>query len=305
MQYLVTGGCGFIGSHIAEALVAEGHAVKIFDDLSSGHERNLAAFRKDVEFIRGDIRSSEEIQKAMKGVQFVFHQAALVSVFDSIQRPEENNASNITGTLNVLMAARDHNVRRVVFAGSAAAYGNNPELPKRESMRPEPESPYGLAKVAGEYYMGVFARLYKVETVTLRYFNVYGPRQDPKSTYSGVISRFMDAMARGQSPTVFGDGLQTRDFVFVKDVVQANLLAMRTPGLGKGEVFNVGTGRQTSLQDLLGVLNELNGRQFAAEFREARAGDIRSSVADITQARQRLAYSPNYDIRQGLRELLS
>jgi len=301
---LVTGGCGFIGSHLAECLVEEGHAVRIYDNLSSGHERNIDGFRDRVEVIIGDVRDPDALRAAMRGVECVFHEAALVSVFDSVERPRENHDINITGTLNVLMASREQGVRRVILASSAAVYGNNPQLPKTEDMRPEPASPYALAKICDEYYLSVFAQLYGVETVSLRYFNVYGPRQDPASMYSGVISKFTDVIRSGQNPTVYGDGCQTRDFVFVADVVRANLLAMRAPLLGHGEVFNVGTGRQISLLDLLAILKELTGSQFTVQFREARKGDVRHSVADITKARQMLGYNPQYDIRAGLAALL-
>lgn len=304
MKYMVTGGCGFIGSHIAEALVKDGHAVVVFDNLSSGHESNLAAFRDRVDFIRGDIRDPAALTAAMAGVDGVFHEAALVSVFDSVERPMDNHEINITGTLNVLSAARTCGVKRVLIAASAAAYGNNPDLPKKETMRPEPESPYGLAKVAGEYYLRVFASLYGVETVSLRYFNVYGPRQDPGSMYSGVISRFADAVSAGRNPTVFGDGKQTRDFVFVRDVARANLLAMTSKRLGQGEVVNIGTGRSVSLLDLLDALQDLTGRTFDIAFNPERPGDIRHSLADIALARATLDYEPEVDIRAGLKALL-
>lgn len=304
MRCLVTGGCGFIGSHIAEELVKQGHSVGVYDNLSSGFVRNIDRFRDKVEFAEADIRDRPRLRAAMEGVECVFHEAALVSVFDSIERPLDNNEINITGTLNVLVAAREAGVRKVIMAASAAAYGNNPDLPKDESMCPEPESPYGVAKVADEHYMGVFSRLYGVETVALRYFNVYGPRQNPSSMYSGVISKFVDVIQRGENPVVFGDGKQTRDFVFVKDVVQANLLGMSAALAGKETLINIGTSRQTSLLDLLDCLHVVTGREFDVEFRPARAGDIRHSVADIGRARKVLGYSPRYDIHQGLRELL-
>ncbi len=303
-RYLVTGGCGFIGSHIVEALAAEGHAIRVFDNLSSGYERNLAHIRGDVEFVRGDVRDLPAVREAARGMEFVYHEAALVSVFDSVNKPLENNDINITGTLNVLEAAREAKVRRIVIASSAANYGNNPDLPKREDMKPEPESPYAVGKIVGEYYFKLYAKLYGLPAVCLRYFNVYGPRQDPSSMYSGVISKFTDVMRKGQTPVVFGDGGQTRDFVFVKDVVQANLLAMRSPKVGAGEVFNVGTGRQASLLDLLAVLGELTGRRVEPQFREARAGDIRHSVSDIARARAVLGYEPKFTLKEGLKALL-
>ena len=304
MSYMITGGCGFIGSHIAEALVARGESVRILDNLSSGYEQNLAAFRDRVDVLIGDVRDPADLDAAMADVRFVFHEAALVSVFDSVERPLDNHAINLTGTLNVLEAARRAGVKRVVVASSAAVYGNDPNLPKTETMLPCPESPYALAKIAKEYYMRVYAKLYGLETVCLRYFNVYGPRQDPKSMYSGVISKFSDVILAGETPVVFGDGLQTRDFVFVKDVVAANLRAMEAPGVGAGGVFNVATGRRTSLLDLLAVMKSIAGRDFEPEFREARAGDVRHSVADVSRARETLGFEAAHDLESGLRALL-
>jgi UDP-glucose 4-epimerase len=303
--YLVTGGCGFIGSHIVEALAGEGHAVRVFDNLSSGYRRNIDHIDGDVEFIEGDIRDSAAIDAATAGTDYVFHEAALVSVFDSVERPVDNNDINITGTLNVLEAARTHGVKRIVMASSAAVYGNNPELPKREGMKPEPESPYAIGKIVGEYYFSVYHKLHGLETVALRYFNVYGPRQDPSSMYSGVISKFTDVLRGDGTPTVFGDGQQTRDFVFVGDVVRANLLAMRSDEAGTGSVFNVGTGRQASLLDLLSVLGELTDRTVEPLFADARAGDIRHSVSAIDKARSTLGYAPQFELREGLQALLT
>ena len=301
---LITGGCGFIGSHLAETLVAEGVDVRVLDNFSSGKPENLKGFGSGIEVVRGDIRDPIALRDAVKGVSHIFHEAALVSVAVSVEQPDENDAINIRGTLNVLQAAREANVKRVVLASSAAVYGNNPELPKRETMLPEPESPYALGKLAGEYYLKLFSRLYGVETVSLRYFNVFGPRQDGKSMYSGVISRFADDIRQGRAPTIFGDGGQTRDFVFVKDVVQANLLAMRTPSVGKGEIFNVATGRQISLLQLWETLKKITGSTLAPQFREARAGDIRHSVADISKIKRSLGYEPKYSLEEGLRVLL-
>ncbi len=301
---LITGGCGFIGSHIAEALVAEGVHVRVFDNLSSGNPENLAGFADRVEMVRGDIRDTAALAQAMKGVSQVFHEAALVSVTGSIEQPEENNAINISGTLNVLQAARQAGAKRVVLASSAAVYGNNPDLPKRESMMPEPESPYALGKLASEYYLKLFSSLYGLETVALRYFNVFGPRQDGKSMYSGVISRFMEDIRNGRTPTIFGDGEQTRDFVYVKDVVRANLLAMRSPRVGKGEIFNVATSRKVSLLQLLATLGTLTGRTLVPQFRDTRAGDIRHSLADISRIRKSLGYEPEFDLEYGLRAIV-
>jgi nucleoside-diphosphate-sugar epimerase len=302
---LITGGCGFIGSHLAEALVAEGVDVRVLDNFSSGKPENLKGFGSGIEVIRGDIRDPVALRDAVKGVDHIFHEAALVSVSVSVEQPAENDAINIRGTLNVLQAAREANVKRVVLASSAAVYGNNPELPKRETMLPEPESPYALGKLAGEYYLKLFSRLYGVETVSLRYFNVFGPRQDGKSMYSGVISRFADDIRQGRAPTIFGDGGQTRDFVYVKDIVQANLLAMRTPSAGKGEIFNVATGRQISLLQLWETLKKITGSTLAPQFRDARAGDIRHSLADISKIQTSLGYEPEFSLEDGLRALLN
>lgn len=301
--YLVTGGAGFIGSHLVEALAEQGHRIRVLDNLSSGYAKNLDHIRGDVELVIGDVRNPDQVSRAMEGMTHCFHEAALVSVFDSVNRPVDNNDINITGTLNVLEACRAHKIRRIVMASSAAVYGNNPDLPKREPMRPEPESPYAIGKIVGEYYFGVYHKLYGLETAALRYFNVYGPRQDPSSMYSGVISKFTDVLSKGQQPTIFGDGSQTRDFVFVKDIVQANLLAMHVPAAGKGCVFNVGTGRRSSLLDLLNVLAGLAGVKPAPTFREFRAGDIRDSVSDIAAARSVLNYEPKFTLQEGLKHL--
>ncbi len=302
MRYLITGGAGFIGSHIAEELLAAGHEVRVFDNLSSGYEKNIAPL--DVEFVKGDVRDLDALKSAAAGVDGIFHEAALVSVPESVEKPIENNEINVTGTLNTLLAARDCGVRRVLLASSAAIYGNDPRLPKREDMLPEPVSPYALGKIAGEYYLRVFAELYDVETVSLRYFNVFGPRQDPGSMYSGVISKFVDVMKGGGTPTVFGDGQQTRDFVFVKDVAQANLLAMASENAGKGDVFNVGTGKKTSLLELIATLAGIFGREATPNFAEERAGDIKHSVSDISRARNTLNYAPDATLQTGLEALV-
>lgn len=298
--YLITGGCGFIGSHLCEAVLEAGGRVRVLDNLSSGHLANVDAFRDRIELVIGDVRDEDKVNEVMKGASFVFHEAALVSVFDSVARPRDNHDINVTGMLNVLMAAKQHGVKRVVTASSAAVYGNDPEIPKRENMRPCPESPYAIGKISSEYYMQVFHKLYGLETVCLRYFNVYGPRQDPGSVYSGVISRFADVLQRGGVPTIFGDGRQSRDFVYVSDVVQANLLAMHHPEAGAGDVFNVATGRSVTLLELLDEMKNLLGCEVEPEFKPARAGDIRESAADIQLIRDTLGYAPKYDLKAGL-----
>ncbi len=303
-NYLITGGAGFIGSHIAEELTGEGHNVRIFDNLSSGHLHNLDHLKGKVEFVKGDVRDRAAIEAAMKGVDFCYHEAALVSVFESVEKPFDNHDINMTGALNVLNAAKLAGAKRVVFASSAAIYGNDPALPKREDMRPQPASPYAAGKITGEYYLSIFAQLYGVQTVSLRYFNVFGPRQDPKSMYSGVISKFSDDLKAGRTPTIFGDGQQTRDFVFVKDIVQANIKAMRSPNAGNGEAFNVATGQTASLLDMLRVLGELTGKTITPNFRDARQGDIRHSSADIARAREILGYEPRFNLKSGLEILL-
>ena len=301
---LITGGCGFIGSHIAEALVGEGVPVRVFDNLSSGKLENLKGFEDVIEVVQGDVRDADALKEAMKGIKHVFHEAALVSVAVSVDHPLENDSINIRGTLNVLEAARAAGVKRVLLATSAAVYGNNPILPKCETMLPEPESPYALGKLAGEYYLRLYSRLYGLEAVSLRYFNVFGPRQDGKSMYSGVISRFVDDIRQGRAPTIFGDGQQTRDFVFVKDVVQANLLAMKSASVGRGEVFNVATGRQISLLTLWDTLKTISASPLLPGFRDVRAGDIMYSLADITKIRGALGYDPIFSLEEGLRALM-
>jgi nucleoside-diphosphate-sugar epimerase len=305
MNYFITGGCGFIGSHIAEELVHRGETVVIYDDLSSGYEHNIAHIRDKCTFIKGDIRDAKLLRESMQGANYVFHEAALVSVFDSVNRPEDNNSINITGTMNVLLAARDTGVKRVVFASSAAIYGNDPTLPKTEDMLPQPASPYAIGKITGEYYLRVFAELYNVETACLRYFNVFGPRQDPSSMYSGVISKFTDVLKQNKTPTIFGDGKQTRDFVFVKDIVQGNILAMHSDQVGKGEACNIATNKTTDLLTLLATIQDILGLDIQPEFKEVRAGDIRHSYASIDKAKELLGYAPKFSLKQGLEQLLA
>jgi nucleoside-diphosphate-sugar epimerase len=300
MRYLVTGGAGFIGSHTVDELVRRGHRVVVLDDLSAGREENLAAVAGKIEFIRGSITDIEVVRSACREVDFVLHLAARTSVPRSVEDPLTTNRINIGGTLNVLVAARDSKVRRVVLAASSSAYGETPTLPKKEEMMPSPISPYGVTKYVGELYAKVFGRVYGLENVALRYFNVFGPRQDPNSPYSGVLSRFVITLLQGGQPIVFGDGEQSRDFTYVENAVQANLLACEAPE-SSGKVFNVGTGGRFSLNETLKLLERISGRPAAARHDPPRAGDIRDSQADITLARKVLGYDPRVGFEEGLR----
>ena len=300
MRYLVTGGAGFIGSNTVDELLRRGHSVAVLDDLSTGQERNLAPSREQIEFFHGSINDPEIVQRACHGAEYVLHLAARTSVPRSVKDPAETNRINADGTLLLLLAARDAGVRRVVYSGSSSVYGETPTLPKREDMPPAPISPYGVSKLIGELYGQVFHRVYGLEFVTLRYFNVFGPRQDPGSPYSGVLSLFITAMQKGVPPTVYGDGEQSRDFTYVENVVQANLRACEVPGIA-GMVFNAGTGRRYTLNQTLALLEKFAGRPAKAKFVEARNGDIRDSQADISLARQKLGYDPRVGFEEGLR----
>jgi UDP-glucose 4-epimerase len=298
-SFLVTGGAGFIGSHIAEALVNRGDRVRVLDNLSTGRSENLAAFRNKIEFIEGDIVDPATVARAVEGVDCIYHEAALASVQWSIDRPLDSHAACCTGTVNILDAARRAGVRRVVFAASAAAYGDQPLSSKRETDEVDPLSPYAAAKLASEHYLHAFSAAFGLETVALRYFNVFGPRQDPASPYSAVIPLFITAMLAGKQPKVFGDGRQSRDFVFVANVVQANLLAADAPNVS-GRSFNVATGRGTDLLHLIELLNRLLGTCIKPHHEPPRVGDIRESLADITKARKYLGYEPQVDFDEGL-----
>ena len=296
---LVTGGAGFIGSHLADGLLAAGWRVSLLDDFSSGRETNVAHLLGNVELLRGDLRDAALLARVLPGVEVVFHQGAVPSVPRSVAEPERTNDVNVTGTLRVLEASRTAGVRRVVFAASSSVYGDTPVLPKVETMPPCPLSPYALQKYAGERYCQLFHRLYGLETVALRYFNVYGPRQDPNSEYAAVIPRFARACLAGEAPLVFGDGEQTRDFTFVGDAVAANLLAADAPRAA-GEVMNVAGGRRVSLNQLLREIRELTHAQVEARYQPARPGDVRDSLADLLRARELLGYEPQVDLRTGL-----
>jgi UDP-glucose 4-epimerase len=297
---LVTGGAGFIGSNLVERLVEESVQVKVLDNLSSGFLQNLEAVREHIDFQEGDVRDMVTLQAIMSDVEVVFHQAALVSVPQSMEDPIETAMVNYLGTLNVLEAARHSGVRRVVFASSCAVYGDLPQLPKKEEMDTKPLSPYAASKLHGETYARLYGDLYGLETVCLRYFNVYGPRQDPSSPYSGVISIFMDQAARGEQPTIYGDGEQYRDFVYVVDVVQANLLAAQRDGIS-GMVINLGTGKSATVNSLWEKISELAGVQDEPKSANSRPGDIRQSVAEISRAQELLDFEPRYSLEEGLR----
>jgi nucleoside-diphosphate-sugar epimerase len=302
--YLVTGGAGFVGSHIAAALAASGARVRVLDDLSTGHPENLEEVGGDIEFVRGGMTEPDALERALRGVEVVFHEAAIPSVQRSVEDPEVTHRACVEGTFSLLVAARRAGVRRVVYAASSSAYGDQPTLPKDEEMRPEPLSPYAAAKLVGEYYCQVWSRVYGFETVCLRYFNVFGPRQDPSSQYSGVISRFISALASGGRPVIYGDGEQSRDFTYVSNVVDGNLRAAESPQ-AVGHVINVATGRQTTLNELLEALKKITGRtDIEAEYREPRLGDVRHSLADITRARAWLGYEPQVGLEEGLRHTL-
>ncbi len=298
--FLVTGGAGFIGSHIAEALAHRGDKVRVLDNLSTGFLSNLDAIRDCIEFMEGDITDADAVARAVEGVDCIFHQAALASVPRSVQFPLQTNAACVTGTVVLLDAARRAGVRRLVYAGSSSAYGDQPYSSKREVDPAAPISPYGAAKLAGEYYLKAFAATFPLETVTIRYFNVFGPRQDPGSPYSAVIPLFITAILAGRQPIVYGDGGQSRDFTFVANVVHANLLAADAHGVS-GQVFNAANGRSITLLELLDAINRLLGTNVKPVHAPPRTGDIRESMADITLARKLLGYEPQVDFHEGLR----
>jgi len=300
LRILVTGGAGFIGSHLTEALVRKGHSVRVLDDFFAGKRSNLAAVRKDVEIVDGDCADPRTARGAVKGVEVVFHEAAVPSVARSVEEPELSHRSNATATLVMLDAARREGVRRFLYAGSSSVYGDAKVSPKREDLTPHPLSPYAAGKLMGEHYLRIFAELYGMETLTLRYFNVFGPRQDPSSPYSGVISLFTTALLGTQQPLVYGDGRQTRDFTYVANVVDGNLRALRAKGL-RGQVVNLATGHSVSLRQLLAALGRATGRKPKPRFAPPRPGDIRHSLADIRRARTLLGYRPRVDFETGLR----
>lgn len=298
-RILVTGGGGFIGSHLVHRLLALGHQVRTLDNFSTGHRSNLDGVAQDVEIVEGDIQSYERAFHATRGCDVVFHQAALPSVPRSVQDPLTSTASNVTGTINVLLAARDAGVRRVVYASSSSVYGSNPALPKHEEMATLPISPYAVAKLAGEGYCRAFGEVYGLETVAIRYFNVFGPRQDPRSQYAAVIPNFIVALLSGEQPTIHGDGEQSRDFTYVENVVDANVLAAQAQGVA-GKVYNVACGERVTLNELFSELSELTGVELEPLYGQARMGDVRHSLADVSAARSELGYEPAVPLREGL-----
>ena len=300
----MTGGAGFIGSHIALSLANSGARVRILDDLSTGHLENIEEIGGEVDFVQGSVADVVVLDKVLEDVELVFHEAAIPSVPRSIENPRQSHIASVDGTFSLLLAARDRKVRRLVYAASSSAYGDQPTLPKREEMLPDPLSPYAVAKLVGEYYCQVFTRVYGLETVALRYFNVFGPRQDPGSQYSGVVSRFISMLLKNERPVIYGDGEQSRDFTYIDNVIEANLKAATAKDLS-GTVFNVANGESVTLNQLLAELKELTGRsEVTAEYRDSRIGDVRHSLADTTRARQFLGYEPRVGLREGLEKTI-
>jgi nucleoside-diphosphate-sugar epimerase len=299
--HLVTGGAGFIGSSIAEALLATGERVRVVDDFSSGRRENIEGLSGRLELLEGTIADADTVTRAMRGVEIVFHEAAIPSVARSVDDPQATMLAGVQGTTVVLDVARHSGARRVIFAASSSAYGDTPTLPKVETMESKPLSAYAASKLTGEHLMRIFSQLYGLETLSLRYFNIFGPRQDPASEYAAVIPKFITAAIRGQRPMVFGDGEQTRDFCYVDNAVKANLLAAATSRALRGEVVNIACGERTSLNRLLGYVGELAGKSLDPEYRPPRAGDVRDSLADVSAARDLLGYEPTVDVRTGLK----
>ena len=301
---VVTGGAGFIGSHIADALTRNGLRVRVIDDLSTGHRENLEEITGDVDFTEGSVADEQLLKKVLDGAELVFHEAAIPSVPRSVEHPRQSHVASVDGTFTLLLAARDQKVRRVVYAASSSAYGDQPTLPKKEAMLPDPLSPYAVAKLVGEYYCQVFARVYGLETISLRYFNVFGPRQDPGSQYSGVVSRFISVLLNNQQPVIYGDGEQSRDFTFIDNVIDANLRAASVTS-GFGSVVNVANGQRITLNQLLEELKAIVGKpEVKADYRDPRVGDVRHSLADISRASELLGYQPLVSLREGLQRTI-
>jgi UDP-glucose 4-epimerase len=300
VKILVTGGGGFIGSHLVDRLLADGHDVRVLDNFATGRRENLIHVLEHIEVVEGDLQSYERVHTAVVGCEIVLHQGALPSVPRSVQDPLTSNATNVTGTLNVLLAARDAGVKRVVYASSSSIYGANPELPKHEGLLPQPISPYAVAKLAGEGFCRSFHEVFGLETVALRYFNVFGPRQDPLSQYAAVVPNFISALLEGEQPVVFGDGEQSRDFTYVGNVVEGNVLAMNAEGVA-GKPYNIAAGDRTTLNELLRHIGRLMGKQAGARYEAARLGDVKHSQADVSAAERDLGYSVNVSVEEGLR----
>jgi UDP-N-acetylglucosamine/UDP-N-acetyl-alpha-D-glucosaminouronate 4-epimerase len=301
---VVTGGAGFIGSHIADALTRNGLRVRVVDDLSTGHRENLEEIKGEVDFTQGSVADEQLLKKVLDGAELVFHEAAIPSVARSVEQPRQSHVASVDGTFSLLLAARDRNVKRIVYAASSSAYGDTPTLPKKEDMRPDPLSPYAVAKLVGEYYCQVFARVYGLETISLRYFNVFGPRQDPGSQYSGVVSRFISCLLNNQQPVIYGDGEQSRDFTYIDNVIDANLKAASVTS-GFGSVVNVANGERISLNQLLEELKAIVGKpEVKASYQEARLGDVKHSLADISRARELLRYQPSVGLSEGLKRTI-
>jgi len=303
MVYVVTGGAGFIGSHIAENLVLRGETVKVIDDFSTGKRENIQSFKHGIEMIEADIAEAKNLAEILRGADYVIHQAAIPSVPKSILDPARSHHANVNGTLNLLLACRKAGVKRFVYASSSSLYGDSPTLPKHEGMSPNPLSPYGAQKLFGEIYSQVFTKAYGFETVSLRYFNVFGPRQDSTSQYSGVLALFIPAVLQRRRPTIYGDGLQSRDFTYVQNVVEANLLACKAPGV-QGQTFNVACGDRITVNSMLQQINKITGNDISAIHAEPRVGDIKHSQADITRAKEQLGYDPKVSFEEGLRRTI-
>ena len=302
-NYLVTGGAGFIGSNLVGELVKRREKVRVIDNFSTGKKKNIQEFLPKIELVRGDIRNLDAVREVVEGVDFVLHEAALASVARSIKDPLATTKSNINGTLNVLVAAKEAKVKRVIYASSSSVYGDSPSLPKKEEMIPNPLSPYAVSKLSGEYYCQVFCRVYGLETVVLRYFNVFGPRQDPLSQYAAVIPRFIKALLDGKSPSIYGDGEQSRDFTFVENVVEASILACGKENIA-GEIFNIGGGKRTTVNRLAKLISRLLNKKAEPTHTDSRPGDVRHSLADIGKAQRLLNYQPKVDLEEGLRRTL-
>lgn len=299
-KFLITGGAGFIGSNLARKVVSEGGEVVVLDDFSTGYESNLQDIKNEITVVKGDICDMQTVRRATRGVDYVSHHAAVVSVVRSVEDPQRTSEVNVAGTLNCLVAAREAGVKRFIFAGSSSAYGDNPTLPKREDMKPEPLSPYAVSKLAGEMYVKVFNDVFGLPALTLRYFNIFGPYQDPTSQYAAVIPIFITRMARGESPVVYGDGEQSRDFTYIDNAIQANLLALKADG-APGRVFNVACGDRFTLNDLIGRLRKLMSSSVEAAYEAPRPGDVRHSLGDISLASEIMGYRPIVTFEEGLK----